>query len=45
MSRIIITVLGFHTILTGSSLPEDDNCLINASVHSHAPSVVDRILR
>ena len=35
MSRKIIKVLGFHTILTGSSLPKDGNCLMNASVHSH----------
>lgn len=45
VSRIIITALGFHTILTGSSLPKDGNCLMNASVHSHTPSVVARILR
>ena len=45
VSRKIIKVLGFHTILTGSSLPKDDSYLINASVHSHTPSVVDRILR
>lgn len=43
VSRIIITVVDFLTILTYSDLPKDDNCLINASVQSYMPSGVDRI--